>query len=216
MFWRRAAPDPGVGPSIELRCGHSPCFVQVSGPTEILPRQRLPPKQAPPALLQIQPAGFGRDEDLLDPWMLCQPRLNGRALVAGEVVCDQIQVTCRIIQVDGLQELQVPSGIASGRAQGQGVPIAHAQCPVKPDLLRPSTVLQRRLDAVSIRGPARRRGMQPRRYRSEFIGADRRPRRVGVERDDGRSFGPKFRSVLLAQECVCRQGTPSASRMRRT
>jgi hypothetical protein len=58
--------------------------------------------------------------------------------------------------------------------------------------------------------------MQARGYRPKFIGADGRPGRVGVERDDGGPFGPPFRSVLLAQEGVWRQETPSESTMRRT
>ena len=58
--------------------------------------------------------------------------------------------------------------------------------------------------------------MQARGYRPEFVRADGRPGWVGVERDDGGPFGPKFRSELFAQEWVCRQGTPSVTRMRRT
>jgi hypothetical protein len=55
---------------IELFGGHPACLIQVGGPTEILPSQRLAPKQPPPPLHHVQPAGLDGDEDLVDSWML--------------------------------------------------------------------------------------------------------------------------------------------------
>jgi hypothetical protein len=200
MFGRWAAPHPRVGTVIELFGSHPARLIQIGRSTEILPCQRFSPKEPPPALHHVQPTGFGGDEDLVDSWMLGQPGLNGRTLVAGEVICYQIQVTRRVVLVDGLQEAQIPSRVTGGGSQGQRVPIAHAQRPVEPDLLWPATVLQRRFDAMPIGRPARGWCMQAWGYWPEFIRADGRPGRVGVERDDGGPFGPKFRSVLLAQE----------------
>lgn len=135
MFGRRAAPDPGLGPPIELGGGDPARFIQIGCPAEILPSQRLPPKEPPPAFLQVQPAGLRRNEDQVDPWMLGQPGLDGRAFVAGEVIRDQIQLACRVVQLDGLEQAQVADRVAGRGAQRQGVPIAHPQRPVEPDLV---------------------------------------------------------------------------------
>lgn len=148
--------------------------------------------------------------------MLGQPGLNRRALVAGEVIRDQIQLACRVVQIDGLEQAQVADRVARWGRERQGVPIPDPQRPVKPDLVFSPAVLQRRFDPMSIGRPARGRRVQTWGYRPEFIPTDGRPGRVGGERDDGRPFGPKWRSVLFAHECVWRQGTPWASRMRRT
>src|ERR1051326_3139095 len=71
---------------------------------------------------------------------------------------------------------------------------------------------------MPIRRPARRMGKEARGYWPKLVEAQGRPvlRWAGVERDDRCSFESKYGSLLLAQECVWRQGKPSAKRIRRT
>ena len=86
MFGRRPSPDPWFGPPIELGGRHAPRLVLVGCTAEILTGQRCPAKEPPPAPLQVQPTGFRRNKDQVDPGMLGQPGMNGWALVAGEFV----------------------------------------------------------------------------------------------------------------------------------
>jgi hypothetical protein len=63
MFGGWPSPHPGLGAAIELGGGHPPCFIQVSGPTAILPchpfppqesRRSPPPRSAEPALVGMK------------------------------------------------------------------------------------------------------------------------------------------------------------------
>src|SRR5690242_6376563 len=81
-----AVPDPGMGSRIQLGRGQDRNLRDLLPVGETLAGQRLPAEQAPPPLLQIQPAGADRQEDLLDPGMLGEPDRDRRALVTGEVI----------------------------------------------------------------------------------------------------------------------------------
>ena len=65
----RPSPDPGLGPPVELRGGDTGSLFDLLGIGKTLPGQCVPAKQAPPALLQIEPARPCWDEDVMEPWM---------------------------------------------------------------------------------------------------------------------------------------------------
>src|SRR5262249_26460650 len=119
---------------------------------------------------------------------------------------------------DLLQQPEPAGGVAGPRAEGHLLAVADAQAPVHPGLLPAAGVLQRRLDPVPAYGPGRRGGEGARDDPAELVAADHRGagRGVGVAPDDRRSFGAKSGSLLVAQERVPRQRTPSASRILRT
>jgi hypothetical protein len=111
-----------------------------------------------------------------------------------------------------------PAVLRAGAVSLQHVAVAHAQCPVDPDLLASAVRAQRHLDAVASHRPARSRREIAGRYRAAFVDADdRRARgRRGGARDDPGPFGTKSGSLLLAHRRVRRPRTPSRRKMRRT
>src|SRR5258706_6324265 len=176
------------------------------------------PKDAPPACDEVEPGGADGNEGVLDARVECQPVANGPTEVAGKVVSNEEEIAAGRGLVECLQQGQIPGGVACGRRLGQPVAVAHAQCPVDPDLLESAVIAQRHLDAVAIHRPARSRREVAGRYGAEFVDADdrRARRRRGVERDDPGPFGTKSGSLLLAHSRVRRQRTPSRRKMRRT
>src|SRR6266567_1360290 len=216
--WRRTAPDPGFGAGVELGGGDPHGVGDLGGVRKALSGERLPAQQPPPALGQVQPAGGLGDEHLPDAAVAGQPPADLGAGVAGQVVGDHPDAAARVGLSDAGQQADPAVAVARGRAAGDLGAVADAQGAVDPGLVRAAGVLQRRLDAVAVGRPARRRRERPRDHRTQLVGADHRgPRwRVGVEPDDRRPFGAKSGSLLAAQERGCRQRTRSASRIRRT
>ncbi len=151
MLGRRPPPDPGLGPSVELRRCSSSRLIHLAPIAKILPCQCLPPQQPPPALDQVEPAGFGGDKDLLDTWACRQPLPDGAALVTGQVIGDQIQLACRIGPFDGVEQRQIAHAITRRGRERQRLPVVYLHCSINPDLVKPPALLQGRLDAVPIR-----------------------------------------------------------------
>jgi len=85
MVLGRPTPDPGLSPQVELPGGDAGGLLDLIGRGLALPSQRIAAAQAPPALLQVQPAGAFGNEDLLEPRMLGQPGAGLGTVVAGEV-----------------------------------------------------------------------------------------------------------------------------------
>src|SRR5260221_9369146 len=86
---RRASPDPGLGPRVEV-LGRPPCRqIDLLGVGEGLAGERLAPEQPPPAFLQVQPAGPRRERNGGHARMLSQPLLYGPTARAGEMVAAQ-------------------------------------------------------------------------------------------------------------------------------
>src|SRR6266849_6177636 len=82
----------------------------------------------------------------------------------------------RIVGFNVGQRGNVTLGIARSGTPGQHLSIAHPQRSIDPGLLRPTTVIHRRFDAVPVGRPTGCWGKGPWNYRSEFVGADgRRP-----------------------------------------
>ena len=213
----RTSPDPGLGPRIELSRRHAPRLLDLAGIGKALSSQSIPPEKSPPALLQIQPACAFGNEHLMDARMLGQPSVGFCTQVTGQVIGNHENVARRVVGLDVAEQSNIPFGVARGRASGQFLAIAYAQCSIEPGLLKPSTILQRCLDAVPIRRPPWRWGKGTRDYWSQFISTDgRRPLwRSRVVGDDRYSFGTKSLSVLVPQLWVRRQRTPSRKQMRR-
>lgn len=61
----------------------------------------------PPAFLRVQPASADRDERVADPGVVLQPGPGGQAVVGGQVVGDEPDLTRRVGILDQLQELLV-------------------------------------------------------------------------------------------------------------
>lgn len=213
----RPSPDPGFGPSIELLRGHTPGQIDFTRVGKALAREGITTEEPPPPLLQIQPTRPFRNEDVLEPWMLCQPGACLQAVVTAQIVGNNENIASGIVGFNQLQEFDVVRRVARGSTSGQSFAIAHAQCPIDPGLFQPPAVLQRRLDAVASRGPSWCWRKTARQDWPQFIRTDGRRacRWVCVVADDCYSFGTKSFSSLVPQLWVRRQRTPSRTQIRR-
>ncbi len=131
--------------------------------------------------------------------------------MAAQIVRDDENVPLGVVGFDVLEQFNVVLGIARSRTARDFLAIADSQRAIDPDLLLPTTVLQRGFDAMAIGGPARGGRKGARDHWSEFVSTDGRRslRRFDVVGDDRCSFGTKSRSSLLPQLWVRRQRTPS-------
>src|SRR6266496_1688039 len=220
VAWGRwwAAPHPRAGAGVELAGRHPGVQGDLLGSGKRLPSKGLAAKQPPPALLQVQPAGPLGDEGVLDPGVVGQPRAGAAAAVAGQVVGDHHDGPGRVGGLDGGQQLLVADRVAGRCGHRHLLPVADAQRAIHPGPLRPTAVVQQRLDPVAVRGPAGRGREAAGDHRAELVGADHGHvrRRSGVAGDDLGSCGAKSGSVLVVHERVRRQRTRSPMRMRRT
>ena len=191
----RAVPDPRLGALIELVCGEEGDLVDLVAIGKGLPGQGVPAEEAPPAFLEIEPARASRNEDVVNPGMGAQPLLNRRALVAGEIVGDQVEVAERIGLLDGVEQADIADGVPRAGRQGHLVPVPDAQGTIDPDFLATATVFQGCFDPMTVRRPAGRRGKAPRDHRTELIKGEDRPvlGRSDVKRDDLGPFGDEVR-----------------------
>jgi hypothetical protein len=200
----RPTPDPGLSAPVELLGGNASGLLDLFGIGKALPGEGIAAEEAPPALLQIEPARPGRDEDVMDARMSFQPGPGLQTGVTAEIVADDEDIAAGIIGFDVGQQSDVAFGIARSGTPGQFLAIAHAQRSVDPRLLGPATVIHLRFDAVPVGRPARSGGKGARHYRAEFVGADGRRAlgRLGVVADDRRPFGMKSLSRAVPN-CGC-------------
>src|SRR5512144_3393915 len=112
--WGGAAPDPGFGAGVELGGGDPGGVVDLVRVGEGLAGQGGLAEQAPPALLKVEPARADRDEGVGDPGMLRQPLAGGLAVVAGEIVRDDPDLSSRVGLLDQPQEPLVVDAAAGG------------------------------------------------------------------------------------------------------
>jgi hypothetical protein len=211
----RPTPDPGLGPPIQLLGGDAGGLLDLCGIGEALASQRITPEEAPPPLLQVQPARARRNEDVMDAWMLFQPGARLQTRVTAEIVADDEDISARIVSFDIGQQSNVAFGIARSRTACQFLAITYPQRSVDPRLLRSAAIIHLCFDAVSVWRPAWGWGKGARDHWPEFVGADgRRPVGwLGVVGDDLSPFGTKSLSRAVPQLCVWRQRTPSRNRM---
>jgi len=193
MVLGRPTPNPGLGAPVELRGGDVRGLFDLLGVGEALPGERIAAEEAPPTLLQIEPARPSRNKDVMDAWMFFQPGAGLQARVTAEIVADDEDVSFGIVGFNIGQKRDVAFGIARGGASGEFLAIAHSEGSVDPSLLEPAPVFQRCLDAVTLGRPAWGRIEGTGDYRSEFVGADGRRAFcwLSVVADDRRSFETK-------------------------
>ena len=110
-LWR-ASPDPWFGPQVELSSRDAGSLLDFLGIGKALPSQRIAAEEAPPALLQIEPARSGGNEDLMDARMLFQPGACLQAVVTTEIIGDDEDIAGRIISFDIGEQSNVAFGIA--------------------------------------------------------------------------------------------------------
>ncbi len=211
----RPSPEPGFGPPVELLGGDTGGLLDLLGIGETLPGKSIATEQAPPPLLQIEPARSCRNEDMMQARVLFQPSPGLQTVVTAEIVADNEDVASGIVGFDIGQESNVAFGIARSRTQSQCFAITHAQCPIDPGLLGPAAIIHLIFDAVPVGRPAGNRGKRAWYYGAEFVGTNgRRPFGwLGVVGDDRRPFGTKSLSRGVPQLWVWRQRTPSRKRM---
>jgi hypothetical protein len=200
----RPTPDPRMGAPIELSGGDTGGLFNLIIVGKTLSCQGITSEEAPPALLQVQPTGSFRNEDVMEPRMLSHPGTSLSTVVAGKVVSDHEDVACRIVGFDVGKQRDVVRRVARDGTSGELLAIAHAQCAIDPGFLGAATVIQRRFDAVPTGRPAGRWRKGAGHYWPKFVGTEgRRPLgRLGVVADDRRPFGTKSGSSLVPQLCV--------------
>ncbi len=121
----KSPPDPRLSASIELSGRDASGLFDLVGIGKALPRKGIATEEPPPALLQIEPAGSCRNEDLVEARMLGQPGAGLGTGVARQVVGDDVDITARVIRLDVLQESNVACGVARSGTSGQLLAIAH-------------------------------------------------------------------------------------------
>ena len=97
---RRPTPDPRISAPIELSGRDAGSLFDLIIVSKTLACQGVTSEEAPPALLQVQPAGSFRDEDVVEARMLCQPGACLSTIVAGKVVSDDENVARRSVGFD--------------------------------------------------------------------------------------------------------------------
>src|SRR5258708_2697469 len=148
---------------------------------------------------------------MVEAWMPFQPGARLQAGVTGEIIGDDEEIPSWIVSFDVGEQGNVALGVTRSRAAGQLFAIAHPQRPVDPGFLRPTPVVQRRFDAVTVGRPAWGGIKGARHYRSEFISTDgRRPFGwLGVVADDRGPFGAESLSRGVPPLCLFRHRPPS-------
>jgi hypothetical protein len=196
-----SSPDPWFGPVVQLCCRHLHRPFNLIRVGKTLTSQRIAAKEAPPSLLEVEPARSFGNEDVVNEWVLRQPGAGLQAVVTTEIVRNDEDVPLGIVGLDGLEQFNIVLGIARCGAARDLLAIADPQGPIDPHLLLAATVLQRRFDAVAIGGPARRGRKRAWNQGAEFVGADGRRslRRFDVVGDDRGPFGTKSLSSLFPQ-----------------
>ncbi len=65
----RSSPDPRLGSMVELSRGNASGLLDFVWVGKALPGQGIAAEEPPPALLQVEPAGSCRNEDVVEAWM---------------------------------------------------------------------------------------------------------------------------------------------------
>ena len=123
---RRTSPEPGFGPQVELSGGNAGGLLDLLGIGKALPRQGITAEEAPPALLEIEPARSGGNENVMDAWMRFQPGACLKTVVTTEVIRDDVDVASRIVSFNVGQQSNVAFRVARSGTAGQLLAIAHA------------------------------------------------------------------------------------------
>ena len=123
-FWR-TPPDPGLGSQVELSSGDARGLLDLLGIGKALPGQSIAAEEPPPALLQVEPAGPGGNEDLVEARMLFQPGAGLEAVMTAEVISDNEDVARGIVGFDVGEQGDIAFGVVRSGTSGQLFAIAY-------------------------------------------------------------------------------------------
>ena len=115
---RRASPDPGFGPQVELSGGNAGGLLDLLGIGKALASQGITAEEPPPALLQVEPARSGGNENVMEAWMRFQPSTCLKTVVTTEVIRDDVDVASRIVGFNVSQQRDVAFGVARSGTAG--------------------------------------------------------------------------------------------------
>jgi hypothetical protein len=145
-----ASPDPRLGASSELVRGDTGHVGNVAVIGQRLPGEGFAPRDAPPALDEVEPGGSHRNTGVPDARMCCSPVPDRATGVAGEMVGNQREVAPGIGAVQRLEQVEVACRVARGSGLGQRLTVMHRERPIAPDLLWSPVVVERSRDPVAV------------------------------------------------------------------
>src|SRR5215470_12354335 len=108
----RPSPDPGLGTPVELLRRDASGLLDLFGVGKALPGKRIAAKEAPPALLQIEPARSGRNVDVMQARMPFQPGAGLQTVVTAEIVADEENVPAGVVHFDVREQCDVAFRVA--------------------------------------------------------------------------------------------------------
>ena len=120
-----STPDPGFSSEIELSGGDAAGLLDLCGIGKTLPSKGIAAEEAPPPLLQVEPACPSRNEDVMDAWMPLEPGLGLETRMTAEIIGDDEDIASRIIGFNVGERGNIALGIARSRTAGQHLAIAH-------------------------------------------------------------------------------------------
>ena len=120
----RPSPDPRFGSPVELGRGHARGLLDLFGIGEALSGERITAEEPPPALLQIQPARPGGNEDVMKARMIGQPGAGLQTVVTAQIVRNDEDVSAWIVRFDVAFATQC-SLWSCGRRHSRSVPSHH-------------------------------------------------------------------------------------------
>src|SRR5439155_8136972 len=91
------SPHPGFGSQIELSGRDAGGLLNLIGIGKALSSQRITTEEAPPALLQVEPAGSFGNEEVVNAGVLGQPGAGLSAVMAAEIISNDEDVPGRIV-----------------------------------------------------------------------------------------------------------------------
>ena len=106
------SPHPGFGSQIELSGRDSGGLLDLLGIGKALACQRITAEEAPPALLEIEPASPSGNEDVVDARMPLQPGAGLETAVAAQIVSDHKDVSVGVVSFNVGERGNVALGIA--------------------------------------------------------------------------------------------------------
>src|SRR5271157_2717405 len=125
MIFGKTSPDPWVGTPVELSGRHAGGLLNLIGIGKALPRKGISTEEAPPALLQVEPAGSFGNEEVVNAGVLGQPSAGFSAVMAAEIISNDEDVPGRIVGFNVGQRGNVALGVARSGTPGQFLAIAH-------------------------------------------------------------------------------------------
>jgi hypothetical protein len=108
-----------------LSSGDARGLLNLLGIGKALPSQSIAAEEPPPALLQVEPASTGGNEDLMEARMLFQPSAGLKAAMTAEVIGDNEDVARGIVGFDVGEQGDIAFGVTRSGTSGQLFAIAY-------------------------------------------------------------------------------------------